>query len=484
MGRMRWILGVVLVSSPLVSSGARPPAVMQQAALKGAWSPTIEVGVIGIHAALLRTGEVLLYEYDQNDGVGSKATLFDPVMRSTTRVNIPFPRNVVCSGLSILPGGRVLATGGEPYSAVGVDAFRGIPDSTIFNPSTKTWSNTGRMAFARWYPSNVQLPDGRTLVLGGRNAAGTGTIVQLEIFDPATGVWTRLPRAADKQTGLYPRTALLPNGKVLMVRQSGVASSFDPMTNVWKHVDVLNEGSRLNGSVVLLPGLHKFMYAGGENKSGVATDTAEVIDMRSATPHWTYTGSMSFPRINPNLVLLADGTVLAVGGGTTMGPSGAVKEAELYDPVSGSWTTMARQTATRTYHSTALLLPDGRVLSAGATSGLPEQTTVDIYSPPYLFRGSRPTISSAPTVVRYSQVFNIATVNASEISSIALIRSGAVTHSVNFDQRYVDLDFTIGRGVVTATAPASANQAPPGHYMLVIVDSQGVPSVARFMLLR
>jgi hypothetical protein len=457
---------------------------MERAALKGAWSPTIEVGVIGIHAALLRTGEVLLYEYDQNNGVGSKATLFDPVTRSTTRVNIPFPRNVVCSGLSILPGGRVLATGGEPYSAAGVDAFRGIPDSTAFDPSTRTWSDTGPMAFARWYPTNVQLPDGRTLVLGGRNAAGTGNVVELEIFDPATGAWTRLPRAANKQTGLYPRPAVLPNGEVLIVRQSGVASSFDPKTNVWKRVAVLKEGSRQNGSVVLLPGLHEFMYAGGENKSGAVTDTVEVIDMGRATPQWTYTGSMSFPRVNPNLVLLADGTVLAVGGGTTMGPSGAVKDAELYDPARGSWTTMARQTATRTYHSTALLLPDGRVLSAGATSGLPEQTTVDIYSPPYLFRGSRPTISSAPTVVGYSQGFDIATVNASEISRIALIRSGAVTHSVNFDQRYVDLDFTIGSGTLTATAPASANLAPPGHYMLVIVDSQGVPSVARFVRLR
>jgi Domain of unknown function (DUF1929)/Glyoxal oxidase N-terminus len=481
--RLGIILGVLLVSGPLFGFGLSASGLKQDAAIVGTWSPTIDVGVIGIHAALLHTGKVLLYEYDENNGLGSKATLFDPKTNLATRVNIPFPRNVVCSGLSILPDGRILTTGGEPYSAVGVDAYRGISASTIFDPMTRAWSDAGHMAFARWYPSNVELPDGRTLVIGGRNATGTDNVEQLEIFDPASAGWTTRPPVADKQTGLYPRTTVLSNGKVLVTRQSGVAMTFDPRTDAWKRVDVLMEGKRANGSVVVLPGLHQIMSAGGINRAGVATDTAEVIDMSSSTPQWTYTDSMSYARVNTNLVLLGDGTVLAVGGGTTMGPSGAVKNAELYDPASGSWTTMAAQSATRTYHSTALLLPDGRVLSAGATSGLPEQTTVDIYSPPYLFRGSRPAISSAPTTIGYGRSLNIGTMNASEISRVALIRSGAVTHSVNFDQRYVDLHFTIGAESVTAMSPVSANQAPPGYYMLVIVNSRGVPSIARFVRL-
>jgi hypothetical protein len=144
---------------------------------------------------------------------------------------------------------------------------------------------------------------------------------------------------------------------------------------------------------------------------------------------------------------------------------------------------MAAQTAARTYHSTALLLPDGRVLSAGATSGLPEQTTVDIYSPPYLFKGPRPTISSVPGSAGYGQQLTISTPDASRISRVALIRPGAVTHSVNFDQRYVDLTFTRGSGTLTAAIPSSANTAPPGWYLVVIVDTQGIPSVGKFLRL-
>ena len=159
------------------------------------------------------------------------------------------------------------------------------------------------------------------------------------------------------------------------------------------------------------------------------------------------------------------------------------RTAELFDPVAGQWTLMAQQIAQRTYHSTALLLPDGRVLSAGSDQGGTLERTVEIYSPPYLFRGARPTIASAPSTLTYGQSFSIRTPYAENISRVELIRPGSATHSVNFDQREIPLAFTQGAGTITATITANAAEAPPGYYMLFIVDSGGVPAVAPFVLL-
>jgi hypothetical protein len=141
---------------------------------------------------------------------------------------------------------------------------------------------------------------------------------------------------------------------------------------------------------------------------------------------------------------------------------------------------MASQAVQRTYHSTAVLIPDGRVISSGSDSGSQDQT-YEIYSPPYLFNGARPTITSSPATLTYGQKFNIITPDASTITRVALVRPGATTHADDFDQRYVDLTFKVGTGGVQATAPANGNYAPPGYYMLVIVNSSGVPSVMPFL---
>jgi hypothetical protein len=142
---------------------------------------------------------------------------------------------------------------------------------------------------------------------------------------------------------------------------------------------------------------------------------------------------------------------------------------------------MAAQTAPRMYHSTALLLPDGRVLSAGESHGS-YQNTGEIFSPPYLFAGARPSISSAPASVGYGHQFTISTPDAVTITRVALVKAGAVTHSDNFDQRYVDLTFQPNiSGGLTATSPSDSNHAPPGWYMLFILNSAGVPSVARWV---
>ena len=120
---------------------------------------------------------------------------------------------------------------------------------------------------------------------------------------------------------------------------------------------------------------------------------------------------------------------------------------------------------------------------AGSDNGNSQEITYEIFSPPYLFNGARPVIQSAPTSLTYGASFTITTTDASTITRVALVRPGATTHADNFDQRYVDLSFTVGSGTIQATAPVSGSQAPPGYYMLVIVNSNGVPSVMPFLLL-
>jgi hypothetical protein len=133
------------------------------------------------------------------------------------------------------------------------------------------------------------------------------------------------------------------------------------------------------------------------------------------------------------------------------------------------------------YHSTALLLPDGRALSAGQDNG-PGQFTAQIYSPPYLFRGVRPVISSIPQSIAYAHPFTINTPNAANINSVVLMKLGNVTHSVTFDQRLIELSFVhSGSTSLIATSPPNANRAPPGYYMLVVLNGNNVPSVAKMV---
>jgi Domain of unknown function (DUF1929) len=277
----------------------------------------------------------------------------------------------------------------------------------------------------------------------------------------------------------YPRMKLTTSG---LLAWTNLATTwfFDPATSAWTEGPKLNSGGRgITDTSVLLPGLTKILEIGG-SLSSHATNTAEILDLSASTPSWHKTSSMHFPRVWANTVLLADGTVLVVGGGTSGSYNGPVLTPELYNPVTATWTKMAAQIAPRMYHSTAVLLPDGRVLSAGQSQGL-RGMTGEIFSPPYLFAGARPTITSVPSSVGYSQKFTITTPDSLSIGRVALVRPCSVTHSNDFDQRYVDLTYrSNGPGGLTATSPPNRHHAPPGWYMLFILAA-GVPSVARWV---
>jgi hypothetical protein len=448
--------------------------------------------MVGADAAVLNSGKVLFYYYPAANTQNSLAMLLDPASGKLTDVSLPVSEDIFCSGLSILPSGKVLVTGGNiegkcSHTASGC----GTKNSMLFDPATSTWSTAADMGYARWYPSSVELTDGTLLEMSGTDDTGQFVQKPMEFYNQTTGKWTTLPSTANLPndvTQVYPRLNLMPNGKVFLSSPAANTYQFDPATNAWSFVASVNFGHRYFAPHVLLPGQEKILVAGGTldhlNGGGDATNTAEIIDMSAATPAWTYTGAMTSARYNENLVLLADGTVLAVGGGGGGGRySNPVLTSELYDPKTGQWTLMAAQQVQRTYHSTAVLMPDGRVVSAGSDDGEATQVTYEIYSPPYMFKGVRPVIQSAPTSVGYNAKFSIATPSASAITRVALVRPGATTHADNFDQRYVDLTYSVVGGMIQATSPANGNAAPPGYYMLVIVNSKGIPSVMRFVQL-
>jgi hypothetical protein len=234
----------------------------------------------------------------------------------------------------------------------------------------------------------------------------------------------------------------------------------------------------------------KILIMGGGNPP---TNTAETIDLTASKPAWKSTASMQFKRRQLNATLLADGKVLVTGGTSAQGFSngnGAVLASEIWNPSTGNWTTGASMQIPRLYHSTALLLPDGRVLSTG--SGKPASThdidrlNGEIYSPPYLFNANgtlaaRPVIGSTPASVGYGQTFFVGTAQATQISKVSWIRIGSVTHASNMDQRFQSLAFTKVSGGLNVTAPANANLSPPGYYLLFILNGSGVPSVAKFV---
>ena len=460
----------------------------------GQWSAPLTLGVVGIHAALLYTGNVVFWYSGVTLGLaGSASVMWNPLTNALTQTNVSQPYDIFCAGVSQLPNGQILAAGGKNDAFPAEDD--GIVQAFVFDPPTSQWVQVADMNYPRWYPTNLELPNGNTLVLSGEDSTGINIVPQMEVYDYKANTWTTLPSSANipGSFNFYPHLVVLPSGLIFMAGMSQQAATFNTTTNAWTMGANFNVGQRVYGATVLLPGLKKILVAGGRQDSNPDTtnvaQSVEVTDTSQASPTWSYVASMNYKRENLNLILMPDGTTLAIGGGSGGGSYGSpVFGAETYNPTTNVWSVLPSQQVQRTYHSTALLLPDGRVVSAGSdnpTVGIGDMSkTLEVYSPPYLFQGTRPTITSAPRTLTYGQRFTITTPNASSVTRVALIKAGTVTHATHFDERFVDLTFTRGTGKITATAPASGNYAPPGYYMIDILNSSGVPAVMPFVNLQ
>ncbi|PYM89328.1 MAG: hypothetical protein DME04_26625 [Candidatus Rokuibacteriota bacterium] len=452
----------------------------------GQFGPVTAWPFVAVNAVLLRTGEVLAWD-GQTFG-GKDARIWNP----STNVFTPVPisqTNLFCTGQCALADGRILVAGGH------VDAAHvGVTDTNIFDPAARTWTKVASMTYPRWYPTTTTLPDGRVLVVAGEMNCDKCDALIPEIYNPQTNTWIQLT-SASLLFPYYPHMFVLPNGRVLVASTAEdpiVSRVLDLQSQTWTVVDpaAVDGGS----AVMYLPG--KVLKAGTSTDPDMPTvpsaATAYIIDMTQPSPLWQAITPMTFQRTYGTLTLLPDGSALMVGGGVTtnaIDASGAIAPLELWSPLTQKWTTMAGLGAPRLYHSTALLLPDGRVLIAGGGRffGSPDQTdqlSAEIYSPPYLFKGARPTITSAPTTATYGGTFTVQTPDAARVTAINLVKLGAVTHAFNMDQRFLPLSFSPVSGGFTVQAPANGNLAPPGYYMLFLIDTNGVPSVAAMLKLQ
>jgi hypothetical protein len=448
----------------------------------GAWSAPVNLGFVAVHMVLLDTGKVLMWPGWAN--AIPMASVFDPATNQLTSTPVTTGSNIFSSGHVTLADGRVLIAGGHDDA----NGILGLQHANIFNPATLQWTRLPDMAFRRWHPTATMLSDGKVLVTSGATTCATCLVDVPELYDPVTNTWTQLTSAA-LSVPTYPMEFILPSGKLMYTGSTelpGATRTLDVATQTWQTVDA--HGVDGGSAVMFAPG--KMMQAGLANMAGLptqpATTTTYVIDGTQPAPVWRQTAPLAYARTYHNLVTLPDGSVLAVGGesltdGTDITKS--VYAAELWSPVTETWSTMASGAIPRLYHSTTLLLPDGRVLVAGSgeVTGGVDQNQAEYYSPPYLFKGSRPSITSAPAQIEYGSSFFVATPDAASIASVALVRDGAVTHGFDEDQRFVSVTFSQVAGGLQVTAPADSRIAPPGQYMLFIVNTNGVPSVAPFV---
>jgi Domain of unknown function (DUF1929)/Chitobiase/beta-hexosaminidase C-terminal domain len=471
-----WIMQTVA----LRGAGTAPPP--PDPSVVGQWGPVTSWPVLPIHQVLMPTGKVLAWGHDTANNT-TLATIWDPASNSFTSSTYS-GGNLFCSGHGLLPDGRVFIAGGHNMAD-----YMGLKNATIFDPNTLTWTAAPLMSFGRWYPTVTSLPDGRMLVSSGAiNCDGCNATVP-EIYNPKTNSWTQLTTAS-LSIPIYPHMFVLPDGRVLNTGSYELplaTRALDINAQSWTTIDpnVLDSDT----AVMYLPG--KILKSGTSADSDApyknAVATSYVIDMTAGAPAWQTVTPMHFARSYHNSTVLPDGNVLITGGEGTTNPfdqSTAVYAAEMWSPTSQTYSTMASMQIARVYHSTALLLPDGRVLMGGSGeygTGSIDQLNAEIYSPPYLFKGSRPTVTSVPSSLTYNGQFTIQTPDAADITSVSLVRLGSATHAFNQNQRYIPLTFTPSVGSLSVQAPLNGNIAPPGYYMLFIVKNTGVPSVGVFV---
>jgi hypothetical protein len=447
------------------------------AAQEGLWSEPLPWPVIPVHMLVLPDGTVLTWGHNgprQLPG-WTDFVAWDPASGawSTFREGTT---SLFCAGHTLLPDGRLLIVGGHEAEHVGT---RNV---TLFDPSARSFSAAGTMNAGRWYPSVTLLENGDALILGGEVVRdSTNGLAQVWSAD---GGLRDLP-GVEWEPPNYAGGFLAPDGEAFFAgpgRMSRSVSSAGAghVRDVALHVE---KPTRYYGAAVMYDDARILVVGGGDPP----TATAEVIDLSDPEPRWRLTGSMVRGRRQLNATLLADGTVLVTGGTSAPGhsdPAGAVLDAEIWDPETERWTVVAGMPEHRLYHSAAALLPDGRVLSGGG-----DAERIEIYWPPYLFAAdgapaARPGITAAPGRLRYGESFRVATPDAGEIARAHLIRLSAATHARNLQQRLVRLPMAAsleaGNPVgLRLTAPSGPRSAPPGHYLLFLVDREGVPSMGR-----
>lgn len=409
-----------------------------------------------------------------------------------------------CPGISALEDGRILIQGGS-------DAKK----NSFYDPASNAFTAAPDLLMARGYQTSVTLSDNRVFTIGGAYS-GPRQGKDGEVYSPQSNSWKALPGAMV--------------GPMLTVDREGIwREDNHAWLFAWKNQSIFQAGPSMamnwysavgNGNqiaagtrdtahamcgifVMYEPG--KILTAGGspDYTNSDANNRAHMISLGEYGQPATVERApdMAYPRGFANAVVLPDGTVLVTGGqrrSMVFTDTDGILQAELFNPATKSWKTLAAEAVPRNYHSVSILLPDGRVFSGGgglcyigqvgATSvncnKLVDHADGQTFSPPYLFNAdgsaaTRPTISGlSATSVKVGGQLRITTSTANP--KFALVRIGSVTHSVNSDQRRVPLTSITRSGTqYTATLPNDSGVLIPGHYYLFVLNAAGVPGVAR-----
>jgi galactose oxidase len=472
-----------------------PLSLQENVAVTGQWQGAFQLPNVPIHLNVLPNGKVLYWgRRERPEGSMDEhhcvPFLWDPETRSHTptpqpRTSEPDSRtvNLFCAGHAFLPDGRLLVAGGHFKDG------HGDNQACLYDWQSNTWVPLPLMNNGRWYPTVITLADGSALVVSGSYGDATGNTPNNDISQIWDGNTWRDLDPLGKPLPLYPRLHLAPDGRVFFAGTNAECFLLDTAgQGSWISLGVRHEGPRDYAPSVMYDD-SKIIYIGGGNDQGgeLPSNRIELIDLAAPAPVWSAGAAMNFRRRQHNATVLADGTVLVTGGSQGRGfnddsLTGPVHTAEIWDPATGQWTVVGSEDFDRLYHSSAVLLPDATVLSAGGGEGAGAyaQRNGQIFRPPYLFRGVRPSIVSAPDHVVYGESFQVATTGP-EIACVSWIRLSSVTHAFNQNQRFARLPFTENAGTLTVTAPVAPQTCSPGHYMLFALSKSGVPSKAHII---
>ncbi|CAM5493985.1 glyoxal oxidase [Streptomyces avidinii] len=493
----------------------------------------------GVHVAQLPTGKVLLFSFERVEADPTKETgptntvgrtnagrayLWDPAKGTGARAfkNVPPPVVLMpdgsyaprpapffCAGHSYLPNGMVGVFGGN----VGGKGGSGAKLSFVFDPWTEKWFRNRDMSVGRWYPSVVTGPDGRQIIMSGQSERGTGTPTPVVERFPALGrpvPWRSYDIPANVPSERlrsdapfrndYPHLFSLRDGKIYgLGRDADQQWLFDPVEETRTDLPRRPADFRGYGSAVPLPA----GFRGPDSVLVLGGDPRDPLTYRLSGGRWSIEEPRAFGRTQDGTLILPDGTLLTVNGALDtrnygngpFNPKADLKyrQIELRD-ARGRWTLGPAQRLPRGYHSNALVLPDGRMMVTGdelqQIANDPDikdgmDGSIELYEPAYLHRGPRPALDRAPAGdLRHGATFQVSSSTAKDVARAVLLAPTTVTHSVNTSQRHLDLRITGVHGsTVGLRTPPSAADAPPGYYMLFLLNAKGVPSTAKWVKL-
>ncbi|MDQ3847876.1 MAG: DUF1929 domain-containing protein [Thermoproteota archaeon] len=485
----------------------------------GSWASGKDTSTVAIHASILPNGKIFYLAgsgyHSSHQGGPYEARVLDP--NTGGESNISLSEDLFCAGQAPLPNGNILLAGGTLRYDIATDncngKWHGLKSVFEFDWSTNSLTKVTSMKHGRWYPTCITMADGNVMVTAGYDEYGDHNRL-VEIYNTSSKSWSVSSASSggstytvgNSSTGtcsgagsptysgaspnlfLYPRMHLLPNGNIVVAGMLDDIRLWNRSNGSWSTLGLSSPSYRHYGTSVLMPLNNtttekgKILIVGGSpTSSDPATRTCQILDFNTGNPSIRTVGSLTYGRKYLAPVILPDGKVV-VFGGAAQGNSNPRYIPEMFDPSIEKWTTLPAASVPRVYHQVSLLLPDGRVWTAGSTPTRSKwELRTEFFRPAY-YSVSRPSISDTPSVGAYGGSITIPTSSASSISKATLVKCPDTTHHYDSNMRCLTLAVkSRTSSSVAAEAPLNANLAPPGYYYVHVINSSGVPSSAKII---